>query len=214
MDNKIIYVGICGATRSGKTTLSKRLAKLFSDNENKLIHLDKYFSKELVAKYNRNWEIPEVLKWDEVLKDVNDNQRTIRYQNKLFIIAEGFLLFKEPLFHNFDKSIFIWISKEECKKRRMATKPKTEEYFEKLLWANYIKSNYHSARFNKNKELKLGGDILVLDSTKETKEEMAEKSLKFILDKKELERDLEKEQDLLNYIENQYKILNECDGDV
>ena len=152
MDNKIIYVGICGATRSGKTTLSKRLAKLFSDNENKLIHLDKYFSKELVAKYNRNWEIPEVLKWDEVLKDVNDNQRTIRYQNKLFIIAEGFLLFKEPLFHNFDKSIFIWISKEECKKRRMATKPKTEEYFEKLLWANYI-ILYNSKKKLKNRKI-------------------------------------------------------------
>ena len=206
MDDKIVYVGICGATRSGKTTLSKRIAKLFSEDEKKLIHLDKYFSKELVAKYKRNWEIPEVLKWDEVSKDLDDNQRIIKYKNKSFIIGEGFLLFKEPLFHNFDKSIFIYIPKEECKKRRMATKPKTEEYFEKILWANYIKNNYHLAEYYRKKEAALGGDILVLDSIKETKEEMAEKSFKFLLDEK-LERNFEKEQELLNDIENQYKNL-------
>jgi len=204
MEEKVCFIGICGATRSGKSTLSRKIAKLLSADEKKLIHLDKYFSKELVAKYKRNWEIPEVLKWDILTKDINDKERIIKYQNNLFIISEGFLLFKEPLFHNFDKSIFIWISKEECKKRRMATKPKTEEYFENILWKSYIKYNYHLAKYKKNKDMKLGGDIFVLDSTKETPDEMAEKSLKFILGDKNLQRDLKKEEELLDAIENQY----------
>ena len=203
-----LTVGICGATRSGKSTLSRKIAKFLYADEKKLIHLDKYFSKEMVAKYKRNWEIPEVLKWDKLSIDISDKDKIIKYNNYSFIIAEGFLLFKEPLFHNFDKSIFIWISKEECKKRRMATKPKTEEYFENILWASYIKNNYHLAKYKKTKDIKLGGDILVLDSTKETPEEMAEKSFKFILGEKYLKRDFEKDQELLDDLENQYKELN------
>ena len=210
-NNKEYYIGICGATRSGKSTLSRKLAKLLSADEKKLIHLDRYFSKELVAKYNRNWEIPEVLKWDLITNDINDKERIINYKDNSFIISEGFLLFKEPLFHNFDKSIFLWIPKEECKKRRMATKPKTEDYFEHKLWASYIKNNYHLAEYKRNKEKKLGGDIYVIDSSKETAEEIADKVLKFILGDKTLERDLENEQKLLNYIDNQYKELIKTD---
>jgi len=102
---------------------------------------------------------------------------------KNILLLKVFLLFKEPLFYNFHKSIFIWISKEEAKKRRMQTKPVTEEYFETLVWPNYIKNNYHLAKMKRNKEKKLGGDILVLDSTKETKEEMTKKVIDFIFNK-------------------------------
>lgn len=107
METKQCFIGICGATTSGKTTLSKNIAKLISADEKKIIHLDYYFSRELIKKYKKNAEIPEVLKWNELAKDIDDKERIIKYQNNSFIIAEGFLLFKEPLFHNFDKSIFI-----------------------------------------------------------------------------------------------------------
>ena len=59
----------------------------------------------------------------------------------------------------------------------------------------------------RNKEKNLGGDILVLDSTKETAEEMSDKAIKFIFNKKEIKRDLKKEQELLDYIEQQYNEL-------
>ena len=173
METKQCFIGICGATTSGKTTLSKNIAKLISADEKKIIHLDYYFSRELIKKYKKNAEIPEVLKWNELAKDIDDKERIIKYQNNSFIIAEGFLLFKEPLFHNFDKSIFIQISKEECKKRRNPIKTKTVEYFENKIWKSYIKNNYHLAKYKKNKDMKFGGDIFVLDSTKETAEEMA-----------------------------------------
>ena len=89
----------------------------------------------------------------------------------------------------------------------MKTKPVTDEYFETLVWPNYLKNNYHLAKMKRNKNKKLGCDILVLDSTKETPEEMSEKAIKFIFNKKDIKRDLVKEQELLNDIERQYNEL-------
>ena len=123
---------------------------------------------------------------------------------KKFILVEGFLLFKQPLFYKFDKSIFIWISKEEAKKRRMETKPVPEEYYEDLVWPNFLRNNHHLAKMKLNRDKMLGGDILVLDSTKETEEEMSKKAIKFIFNEK-FDRDLAKEQELLNNIEKLYK---------
>ena len=207
MGNKYCTVGICGATRSGKTTLAKNIINYLESDEKHLIHLDDYFSYELLYYNKNNWEIPEVIEWRYLIEDMENDKYKIKYKNKKYTIIEGFLLFKEPLFYNFHKSIFIWISKEEAKKRRMQTKPVTEEYFETLVWPNYIKNNYHLAKMKRNKEKKLGGDILVLDSTKETKEEMTKKVIDFIFNKKDIKRDLIKEQELLNDIERQYNEL-------
>ena len=202
MGNKLCYVGICGATRSGKTTLAKNIIQYLKSDEKHLIHLDDFFSLELLYEHKNNWEIPEVIEWRYLIEDMENEKYTINYLKKKYVVTEGFLLFKKPLFYKFNKSIFIWVSKEESKKRRMETKPVTEEYFENLVWPNY-----HLAEMKRNKEKNLGGDILVLDSTKETAEEMSDKAIKFIFNKKEIKRDLKKEQELLDYIEQQYNEL-------
>ena len=198
------YIGICGATRSGKTTLAKNIIQYLKSDEKHLIHLDDFFSLELLYEHKNNWEIPEVIEWRYLIEDMENEKYTINYLKKKYVVTEGFLLFKKPLFYKFNKSIFIWVSKEESKKRRMETKPVTEEYFENLVWPNYLRNNYHLAEMKRNKEKNLGGDILVLDSTKETAEEMSDKAIKFIFNKKEIKRDLKKEQELLDYIEQQY----------
>ena len=201
------YIGICGATRSGKTTLAKNIIQYLKSDEKHLIHLDDFFSLELLYEHKNNWEIPEVIEWRYLIEDMENEKYTINYLKKKYVVTEGFLLFKKPLFYKFNKSIFIWVSKEESKKRRMETKPVTEEYFENLVWPNYLRNNYHLAEMKRNKEKNLGGDILVLDSTKETAEEMSDKAIKFIFNKKEIKRDLKKEQELLDYIEQQYNEL-------
>ena len=89
----------------------------------------------------------------------------------------------------------------------METKPVPEDYYENLVWPNFLRNNYHLAKMKKNKEKMLGKDILVLDSTKETEEEMSQKAIKFIFNEKDLKRDLIREQELLNDIERQYKEL-------
>ena len=204
MGNKPFYIGLCGATRSGKTTLAKNIIKHFQSDENHIIHLDDYFSLEKLYKNKNNWEIPEVIEWSYLLEDFQNEIYKINYMNKYYYLTEGFLLFKQPLCYKFNKSIFIYVTKEISKKRRMETKPVPDEYFETLVWPNYLKNNYHLARMKKNKEKNLGGDILVLDSTKETEEEMSDKAIKFILNEKDIKRDLKKEQQLLDEIEIQF----------
>ena len=208
MGNKQCYIGICGATRSGKTTLTKRIVQYLNSDEKHVVHLDDFFSLELLYEHNNNWEIPEVISWPDLIEDMENIKYKINYKGKIYCLTEGFLLFKQPLFYKFNKSIFIYITKEEAKKRRMETKPVTEEYFETLVWPNFLKNNYHLAKMKLNKEKKLGGDILVLDSTKETPEEMSDKAIKFIFNKKDIKRDLKKEQELLNDIERQYNELS------
>ena len=207
MGNKQRYIGICGATRSGKTTLAKSIIQYLKSDEKHLIHLDDFFSLELLYEHKNNWEIPEVIEWRYLIEDMENEKYAIKYLNKKYIVTEGFLLFKKPLFYKFHKSIFIWVSKEESKKRRMETKPVTEEYFENFVWPNYLRNNYHLAEMKRNKEKGLGGDILVLDSTKETAEEMFDKAIKFIFNKKNIKRDLKKEQELLDNIEQLYNEL-------
>ena len=206
MGNKPCLIGVCGATRSGKTTLCKNIIKYLKSDEKHLIHLDNFFSLELLYEHKNNWEIPEVIEWRYLIEDIENPKYTINYMKQKFVLVEGFLLFKQPLFYKFNKSIFIWISKEEAKKRRMETKPVTEEYYETLIWPNYLRNNQHLAKMKLNREKMLGGDILVLDSTKETEEEMSQKAIKFIFNQK-FKRDLAKEQELLNDIERQYKEL-------
>jgi len=207
MGNKLCYIGICGATRSGKTTLAKNIIQYLKSDEKHLIHLDDFFSLELLYEHKNNWEIPEVIEWRYLIEDMENEKYTINYLNKKYVLTEGFLLFKKPLFYRFHKSIFIWVSKEESKKRRMETKPVTEEYYENLVWPNYLRNNYHLAEMKRNREKNLGGDILVLDSTKETTEEMFDKAIKFIFNKKDIKRDLKREQELLDNIEQQYNEL-------
>ena len=204
MGNKPCLIGVCGATRSGKTTLCNSIIKYLKSDEKHLIHLDNYFSLELLYEHKNNWEIPEVISWEDLIEDIEKPKYIINYMKKKFILVEGFLLFKQPLFYKFDKSIFIWISKEEAKKRRMETKPVPEEYYEDLVWPNFLRNNHHLAKMKLNRDKMLGGDILVLDSTKETEEEMSKKAIKFIFNEK-FDRDLTKEQELLNNIEKLYK---------
>ena len=77
----------------------------------------------------------------------------------------------------------------------MEAKPVPEDIYETLVWPNYLKNE-------KNKEKNFGGvgDILVLDSIKETPEEMPDKAIKFIFNKKDIKRNLEKEQNFLAFL--------------
>ena len=207
MGNKPCIIGVCGATRSGKTTLCKNIVKYLNSEEKKIIHLDSYFSLDLLCEYKNNWEIPEVIDWDDLLDDIKKPKYIINYNKQKFIIIEGFLLFKEPLCYKFDKSIFISITKDEAKKRRMETKPVPEEYYEELVWPNYLRNNHHLAKMKMNREKMLGKDLLVLDSITDNEEEMSKKAIEFIFNNKEMKRDLIKEQELLNDIEKKYKEL-------
>ena len=210
MGNKnIINIGIGGATRSGKTTLAENLVKFLNASPNKLIGLDDYTDFDKVIEYGNNFEIPEVHDWKLFCKDLDNPKKIINYKGKNYILSEGFLLFKQPLCHKFEKSIFIYITKEICKERRMKTTRVPNSYFENILWPAYIKNNYHLAKWKKNKIDGLGNDLMVLDGTLLSKDEILNKSLNFIFGKNDYERDKDNEQKLLDKIEEEYLDLTE-----
>ena len=99
MGNKQCYIGICGATRSGKTTLAKSIIQYLKSDEKHLIHLDDFFSLELLYEHKNNWEIPEVIEWGYLIEDIENIKYTINYNKQKFVLVEGFLLFKQPLFY-------------------------------------------------------------------------------------------------------------------
>ena len=137
METKECFIGICGATRSGKSTLSRKIAKLISVDEKKIIHLDRYFSKELVAKYKKNREIPEVINWDKLTKDINDKERIITYQNNSFIISEGFYYLKSLYFIILINQYLYGYQKKNVKKGEWLQNLKLKNIL-KIYYGNHI----------------------------------------------------------------------------
>ena len=75
----------------------------------------------------------------------------------------------------------------------MEAKPVPEDFYETLVWSKKNKNN-------KGKNFGGVGDILVLDYIKETPEEMSDKAIKFIFNKKDIKRNLEKEQNFIAFL--------------
>ena len=146
----------------------KRLNKVnYSTDLCEVMHLDDYASyqkvnankfKTSLGNVYGNWEFPGSLNWDIFytnikikLKDMNSKiQREPKYKNKKGILfIEGFLLFS-PLMSKktdeseylnlFDVFIFICLDKSLAKMRRMKTTTVPEDYYEEILWPEYIKN--------------------------------------------------------------------------
>ena len=158
-----------------------------------VMHLDDYanhqkvmmnkFTTSLGNSYG-NWEFPGSLEWDIFytnikvkLKNMNSKiQRDAKYKNKKGILfIEGFLIFS-PLMRNksdendylnlFDVFIFISLSKSIAKMRRMKTTSVPNDYYEEILWPEYIKNcskyiNYFIEQKNKNK------NVLIINGNEE-----------------------------------------------
>ena len=130
-----------------------------------VMHLDDYAShhKVMMNKFTTslgntygNWEFPGSLEWDIFyhnlkvkLKNMNSKiKRDSKYRNKKGILfLEGFLIFS-PLMDKksdeneylnlFDVFIFISLDKSIAKMRRMKTTFVPDDYYEEILWPEYI----------------------------------------------------------------------------
>lgn len=171
-----------------------------------------------------NWEVPEALAFDRFVHDFIHNSRdyiqplrspitagSITY--KSIFISEGFLLF-EPgsdaeVLRLFDKFIFVGCSREVCKKRRIETKCVTEEYFDTLIWPNYLKYNHALYPLKKTGELEQrvlgGGEFKVIDGCKNDPAQVLSSALDFLASKERTEQDLAEEDAILLSLYNEYK---------
>eukprot|EP00935_MAST-01C_sp_MAST-1C-sp1_P002247 g2247.t1 len=135
---RVLLIGISGATRSGKSTLAHKLQSWacahLHDDEIQVIHQDAFFKLKSAK------EKPDALDIDSFVSAIDEAMRSAHAaEGKKIVIVEGFLAFHdEALSSRFDLQVWLDISKNECQKRRFATKPVTEKYFEETIWPAYI----------------------------------------------------------------------------
>ena len=120
----VFVMGICGASCSGKTTVSKEIMKRYNDNDVLVISQDNYY---FGGNENTNYDIPSAIDFDKLVIDLQDlingksihmpqydfktHQRkdeTIYIEPKKNIIVEGILIFsKKELRELFDLKVYI-----------------------------------------------------------------------------------------------------------
>jgi len=156
----VITIGISGATRSGKSTLTSQLKNQYETI--KTIHQDEYFNLKKIVENGNNWELPNVIDHDDFIKDILQAKKELKEEKQneqfRFLILEGFQLYCERrIFDLVDIKIWLEIPEDVIYERRMRTKPQTDEYFQNLILPSY-------------REYKLGCDqmenVFKIDGTK------------------------------------------------
>ncbi|WP_425390466.1 uridine kinase family protein [Ekhidna sp.] len=141
-----LIIGIGGASQSGKSTLSKRLEKLFSQKKVHIIEMDKYtFLEKNIPKINglTNWEVPESIDFNKILEAIKDSR-----QNYDIIIVEGMLAFiYETLNKEYDLTIFMKIGKNTfIRRREKETRWGSEPaWYLKHVWEAYLRFGQYPA---------------------------------------------------------------------
>ena len=131
-----------------------------------------------------NWEFPGSLEWDSFYQNIKSKlkymnsklQKDNQNRNKKgILILEGFLIFspvmRRPTDENeylnlFDIFIFISLEKSIAKMRRMKTTRVPDDYYEEILWPEYIKNcsryiDYFIYQINNKK------NVLVINGNKQ-----------------------------------------------
>jgi uridine kinase len=134
-------IGICGASCSGKTTVSKEIMKKYqtkgnSTDEIVMISQDNYY---FGGNEETNYDIPSAIDFEKLISDVKDlmngkeiempqydfkthqrKKETIKVQPKKFILVEGILIFcSKELRDLFDIKVYILTYGELCYYRRL-----------------------------------------------------------------------------------------------
>jgi len=129
-------IGICGASCSGKTTVSKEIMKRYHPDDILMISQDNYYFS---GDESTNYDIPAAIDFDKLLSDVKDLihgkeidmpiydfkthsrlKETKKIHPKKYILVEGILIFtKKELRDLFDLKVYILTYGELCYYRRL-----------------------------------------------------------------------------------------------
>ncbi|XP_045144500.1 nicotinamide riboside kinase 1 isoform X2 [Echinops telfairi] len=152
---KTFVIGIGGVTNGGKTTLAKNLQKCLTNC--RVISQDDFFKPESEIETDKNgflqYDVLEALKMDEMMSVISDWMENPRHslwstdwasaEEIPILIIEGFLLFNyKPLDTIWNRSYFLTIPYEECKRRRSTRvyePPDPPGYFDGHVWPMYLK---------------------------------------------------------------------------
>jgi len=159
----MILIGVSGVTNGGKSTLCKLLLNHYKNST--YICQDTFFhskdSGKLEYKSSLNAYNYDVFECIDSEKFLNELEKTVHHVAPYdVILVDGFFLFKhESLLEKFDLKYFFTLTKEECFERRSKRNYKwvgTTEYFEELVWPNYMSYLHHCQKIN---------NIVYLDGT-------------------------------------------------
>ena len=138
-------VGLSGCTNGGKTTLAKRLLKEFK-NSAYLSQDDFYFPRDgkhlsyISELESFNFDVITAINMDKLRQELEKLVDSGKYD---FIFLDGFLLYDdEKLYNMLDYKYFLFLTKEECLRRRQSRNYKTIDtpnYFDKCVWIEFLK---------------------------------------------------------------------------
>ncbi|KAM7019204.1 nicotinamide riboside kinase 1 isoform 2-T2 [Tautogolabrus adspersus] len=160
---KTLVVGVGGVTNGGKSTLSMSLHQQIPNSC--IIAQDSYFKDDSVVPVDgrgfKQYDMLDALHMDTMMSDVDSwrrdpeaflkqcglipEQTAASEEEEVFVlIVEGFLIFNHrPLNELFDRSYFMEIPYEVCKKRRSSRvyrPPDPPGYFDGHVWPMYLKN--------------------------------------------------------------------------
>ncbi|MEQ9467646.1 MAG: hypothetical protein RLN88_09550 [Ekhidna sp.] len=142
-------IGIGGASRSGKSTLARKLKEALAPKQVLLLDMDNYVFPENEVPHiqgHPDWEVPESIDYEWVIATIDDNEPDYD-----FIIVEGILAFaNETLRARYDLTVFMEISKATyVKRRKLETRwGKDPEWYIEYVWEAHLKyGQYGSADF-------------------------------------------------------------------
>ncbi|XP_010623742.1 nicotinamide riboside kinase 1 [Fukomys damarensis] len=152
---KTFVIGISGVTNGGKTTLAKNLQKHLPNCT--VISQDDFFKPASEIEKDENgflqYDVLEALNMETMMADIScwmgnpgsslGPTAGCRTEEIPILIIEGFLLFNyKPLDTVWNKSYFLTIPYEECKRRRskrVYEPPDPPGYFDGHVWPMYLK---------------------------------------------------------------------------
>ncbi|XP_013010511.1 nicotinamide riboside kinase 1 isoform X1 [Cavia porcellus] len=152
---KAFVIGIGGVTNGGKTTLAKNLQKRLPNCS--VISQDDFFKPESEIEKDKNgflqYDVLEALNMDKMMAAISswmeNPGRSLEptagssAEEMPILIIEGFLLFNyKPLDAIWNRSYFLTIPYEECKRRRSTRvyePPDPPGYFDGHVWPMYLK---------------------------------------------------------------------------
>ncbi|XP_023482964.1 nicotinamide riboside kinase 1 [Equus caballus] len=152
---KTFVIGISGVTNGGKTTLAKNLQKHLPNCT--VISQDDFFKPESEIETDENgflqYDVLEALNMEKMMSAISCWMESSKHslasadcrssEEIPVLIIEGFLLFNyKPLDSIWNRSYFLTIPYEECKRRRSTRvyePPDPPGYFDGHVWPMYLK---------------------------------------------------------------------------
>ncbi|KAM7093253.1 nicotinamide riboside kinase 1 isoform 1-T1 [Molossus nigricans] len=175
---KTFVIGIGGVTNGGKTTLAKNLQKHLPNCS--VISQDDFFKPESEIETDKNgflqYDVLEALNMEKMMSTISCWMESPRHtlvstawgraEEVPILIIEGFLLFNyKPLDPVWNRSYFLTIPYEECKRRRSTRvykPPDPPGYFDGHVWPMYLK--------HRQEMEDITWEIVYLDGTKSEEE--------------------------------------------